>query len=178
MLRSPRLYIIVASLVLLALLATALARVLFTFEPIRVGATAYNAHFSQTDSTPRITATGTTVRQGRTLATSTDLWRATLVRPGDVVRVSFPDLPEYEGRYGGLYIVEDAMNRRFRRTIDLYLNSYREATTFGRVDALIERLDPRTLPEEFRNDPVNLEAMRKGQEHYRRFLRALGRSAP
>jgi 3D (Asp-Asp-Asp) domain-containing protein len=93
-----------------------------------VHSTAYNSTPGQTDSSPYITATGTRVRSG-VVALSRDLLR----RFPYGTRVTIEDM---SGRYnsflrGRVFVVEDTMNVRIGNTVDVWMNSRREAMSWG-----------------------------------------------
>ena len=101
-------------------------------------ATGYNSQESQTDSTPHITATGTTTRFG-IVAVSRDLLGSDIPY-GSLVRIK--DLGSYyngrgAGRYQemldeqGLFIVEDTMHARKRGQIDVWFPHLSEAINWG-----------------------------------------------
>lgn len=82
-----------------------------------ITATAYNSVPGQTDSTPFITASGTTVRHG--------VLAANFLPIG--TQVTIPDL------YGDqIFVVEDRMNARYRNNIDIWMESVTDARKFGR----------------------------------------------
>ena len=92
---------------------------------LRVIVTAYSSTFAQTDSTPFITAAGTTVHEG-TIANN-------LLPFGTIVR-----LPEIYGER--LFVVEDRMHqRKSTYHFDIWFPSSQEARDFGVVrDAHLE----------------------------------------
>lgn len=82
----------------------------------KVPITAYSSEVGQTDSTPFITASGTTVRRGVV---------ATNFLPIGA-RVRFPEL------YGdAVFIVEDRMNARYNRRFDIWMEETADARNFG-----------------------------------------------
>jgi len=83
--------------------------------------TAYNAEVAQTDSTPYHTATGRLVYSG-SIAASQDLFRKS-VMPGDIAYVV------YTNQY---YIVEDTMNKRYKKCFDIFTHQKADAVAFGR----------------------------------------------
>lgn len=83
--------------------------------------TAYSAEIAQTDSTPHHTATGRLVYSG-SIAASQDLFRKS-VMPGDIAYVV------YTRQY---YIVEDCMNRRYKKCFDIFMHQKSDALAFGR----------------------------------------------
>jgi len=89
-------------------------------EPVRVykfvPITAYSSEVGQTDSTPFITASGTTVRRG--------VVAANFLPKG--TRVRFPEL------YGDeVFIVEDRMNARYDKRVDIWMEETADAKNFG-----------------------------------------------
>lgn len=89
-------------------------------EPIRVlkqiPITAYSSEVGQTDSTPFITASGTTVRHGVVAANFLPIG----------TRVRFPEL------YGEqVFIVEDRMNARYYQRFDIWMEETADARNFG-----------------------------------------------
>lgn len=88
--------------------------------------TAYSSTEDQTDSSPYITAMGTVVEDGVV---------ATNVLPFGT-RVRLPDI------FGDkIFIVEDRMNRRFRRRLDVWMPNREKAQNFGVRQALVEVLE-------------------------------------
>ncbi|MFH1253054.1 MAG: hypothetical protein V1664_01855 [Candidatus Uhrbacteria bacterium] len=83
---------------------------------IKIPITAYSSEVGQTDSTPFITASGTTVRRGVIAANFLPIG----------TRVRFPDL------YGDeVFIVEDRMNQRYNKRIDIWMEETADARNFG-----------------------------------------------
>ncbi|KKW36669.1 MAG: hypothetical protein UY81_C0018G0008 [Candidatus Giovannonibacteria bacterium GW2011_GWA2_53_7] len=88
-------------------------------EPIRtvvVPATAYTSDPDETDDTPFITASGTTVRRG-VIATN-------FLKIGTRVRI-----PDFYG--DEVFVVEDRMNARYDKRIDIWMEEKQEARQFG-----------------------------------------------
>ncbi|NQT30478.1 MAG: 3D domain-containing protein [Candidatus Saganbacteria bacterium] len=81
-----------------------------------VVATAYNSLASQTDSTPWITASGTRCRKG--------VIASNFLPFGTKVRI--------DGFGDQIFTVEDRMNRRYTKRIDIWFRSYKDAMRFGR----------------------------------------------
>jgi len=86
---------------------------------ITVTLTTYTVDPSQTDNTPLITASGFKLdnlnpRRHRVIAISRDL--KTRFKFGSRVRIT------NAGRFNGVYVVRDLMNKRFRRKIDILIN--------------------------------------------------------
>ncbi len=92
---------------------------------IRVAATAYTSHRSQTDSTPFLAAWNNRIRPGmKIIAVSPDLIRRYGITNG--VRVKIGGLP-------GTYVVRDKMNPRLHNHIDIYMGTNRRrALRWGR----------------------------------------------
>ena len=93
-----------------------------TYEPIAVPVriTAYNPVEEQTDETPLTMASGKTVYRGA-VALSRDL-------EADL-GLSFGDSIEIDGL--GLFVFEDRMHRRWKRTVDILFFSPEKARRFG-----------------------------------------------
>lgn len=85
-------------------------------KTINVVVTAYSSTPDQTDDTPFITASGSTVHYG-TLA-------ANFLPFGTKVR--FPDYDENK-----IYVVEDRMNQRYPRRTDIWMETREDAKQFG-----------------------------------------------
>jgi len=84
---------------------------------IRVTATAYTSHASQTDKTPFLAAWNNRIRPGmKIIAVSRDLIKRYGLTNG--VKVRIKGLP-------GLYTIRDKMNKRFRSRIDIYMGTNR-----------------------------------------------------
>jgi len=92
---------------------------------MRVVATAYTSHRSQTDSTPFLAAWNNRIRPGmKIIAVSPDLIRKYGITNG--VRVKIGGLP-------GTYVVRDKMNPRLHNHIDIYMGTNRRrALRWGR----------------------------------------------
>lgn len=73
--------------------------------------TSYNNHANQTDDTPNITATNRPVRENM-VAASPDLLNKGIIHYGDLVYIDCTKQ---------WYVVEDTMNRRFERRLDIFL---------------------------------------------------------
>jgi 3D (Asp-Asp-Asp) domain-containing protein len=99
--------------------------------------TGYNSSVSQTDSTPRVTATGARTRFG-VIALSRDMLRS--IPYGS--QVSLEDMGALgsgagRGRFnsmlrGVVFIVEDTMNARISRTVDVWFHSRSTALRWGK----------------------------------------------
>jgi len=79
-------------------------------------ATAYNSMEWQCDSTPWITASGTRCREGVIAANHLPIGTKVLI----------------EGFGGQVFIVEDRMNRRYKKRIDIWMREYDDALRFGK----------------------------------------------
>lgn len=79
--------------------------------------TSYNNHSSQTDSTPNITATNRPTREGM-VAVSPDLLKKGIAHYGDLLYISCFDK---------WYLIEDTMNSRFERRVDIFLFDKQES---------------------------------------------------
>ncbi len=90
---------------------------------ITVPSTAYNSLAGQTDSTPFITASGTRTRHG--------VVAANFLPIGTRIKI-----PEYYGDQ--IFIVEDRMNRRYDKKIDIWMESYDDAIQFGARNITVE----------------------------------------
>lgn len=85
---------------------------IFKYIPI----TAYSSEVGQTDSTPFITASGTTVRPG--------VVAANFLPIGTKIR-----LPELFG--DEIFVVEDRMNARYNKRVDIWMAETADAKNFG-----------------------------------------------
>lgn len=92
---------------------------------LRVTATAYTSHASQTDKTPFVAAWGNRIGPGmKIIAVSRDLLSRYGLSYGSKVKV---------GGLPGFYTVGDKMNKRFRKRIDIYMGvDKRRALQWGR----------------------------------------------
>lgn len=84
-----------------------------TFE---VMVTAYTSRPEETDETPYLTASGSHVRDG--------IVASNFLPIGTLIRIS-----EYFG--DKVFIVEDRMNRRYDKRIDIWFNDLNKAKEFG-----------------------------------------------
>lgn len=80
-----------------------------------VMATAYNSLEGQTDSTPWTTASGTRCREG--------VIASNFLPIGTKVMI--------EGFKGTIFTVEDRMNKRYTKRIDIWFRHYNDARQFG-----------------------------------------------
>jgi 3D (Asp-Asp-Asp) domain-containing protein len=88
-----------------------------------VTATAYNSTPEQCDDTPFITASGTTVRPG--------VIAANFLPMGTLVKI-----PDYFGDQ--VFTVEDRMNPRYDKRIDIWMAEHSDARAFGVRSVAIE----------------------------------------
>lgn len=79
-------------------------------------ATAYNSMEWQCDSTPWITASGTRCREGVIATNGLPFGTKVLI----------------EGFGGQVFVVEDRMNRRYKKRIDIWMREYNDALKFGK----------------------------------------------
>ena len=79
--------------------------------------TSYNNHANQTDDSPNITATSRPVRENM-VAASFDLLNKGLMHYGDLVYIDC--MKQW-------YVVEDTMNKRFERRLDVFLFDKQES---------------------------------------------------
>ena len=83
---------------------------------LSVTTTAYSSELSQTDATPFVTASGTTVRHGVVAANFLPIG----------TKIKIPAL------YGDeTFVVEDRMNARYAERLDIWMETRGEAKTFG-----------------------------------------------
>ncbi|MFN8548013.1 MAG: hypothetical protein U0527_08640 [Candidatus Eisenbacteria bacterium] len=101
---------------------------------VRVAVTAYTSAEAQTDDSPTITASNTRVSE-RTVAVSRDLLRT--FTPG--APFNYGDKILIPGV--GIYRIEDTMNGRWRRKIDLWFASKDEARRWGVRTAYIAKVE-------------------------------------
>jgi 3D (Asp-Asp-Asp) domain-containing protein len=90
---------------------------------ITVPSTAYNSEVGQTDSTPFITASGTTVRPG--------VIAANFLPIGTRIKI-----PKYYGEQ--VFVVEDRMNARYNKRIDIWMTEHSDAIAWGIRNVEIE----------------------------------------
>jgi len=79
-------------------------------------ATAYNSLPNQTDDTPWITAAGTRCREGVIASNFLPIGTKVVI----------------EGFGNQVFIVEDRMNKRFNKRIDIWFRHYNDAMKFGK----------------------------------------------
>jgi 3D (Asp-Asp-Asp) domain-containing protein len=97
--------------------------------------TTYSVDCSQTDSTPLVTASGFKLdslnpRKHRVIAISRDLKHQ--FKFGSRVRIT------NAGRFNGVYVVRDLMNKRFKRKIDILINPEDKHTKL--TDVIINKM--------------------------------------
>ena len=97
----------------------------FGKKKLRVTATAYSSHHSQTDKTPFLAAWNNRIRPGmKIIAVSRDMLTRYGLRNGSKVKI---------GGLSGYYTVRDKMNKRYRKRIDIYMGvNRRKALRWGR----------------------------------------------
>ena len=97
----------------------------FGKRKLRVTATAYSSHRSQTDKTPFLAAWNNRIRPGmKIIAVSRDMLTRYGLRNGSKVKI---------GGLSGYYTVRDKMNKRYRKRIDIYMGTNRRrALRWGR----------------------------------------------
>ena len=97
---------------------------------LRVTATAYSSHSSQTDKTPFLAAWNNRIRPGmKIIAVSRDMLTTYGLRNGSKVRI---------GGLSGYYTVRDKMNKRYRKRIDIYMGmNRRKALRWGKRSVVL-----------------------------------------
>jgi len=102
----------------------------FGKHSLRVTATAYTSHKSQTDSTPFLAAWNNRLRPGmKIIAVSRDMLTRYGMRNGTKVHI---------GGLSGYYRVRDKMNKRYRKRIDIYMGvDIKKALRWGRRSVMI-----------------------------------------
>ena len=95
-----------------------------------VTVTTYKASSEETDSTPNITASGFKIskknpKKHRIIAVSRDLKRK--LKFGQRVRL------KNAGKYNGEYVVRDVMNKRYKKRIDILINTKDKQTKLSKV---------------------------------------------
>jgi 3D (Asp-Asp-Asp) domain-containing protein len=101
----------------------------YTWEKLKVTATAYNSLAYQTNSNPHITAFGDSLKPGlKYIAVSRDLFRKGLKHNTPV---------KIEG-FDGIYFVKDRMHNRWKNKIDIYMGvDVKAAKKWGRKKVTI-----------------------------------------
>lgn len=84
--------------------------------------TSYNNDPAQTDDSPNVTATNRGVREG-IVAVSYDFINKGLIRYGDLL---------YIDCFGKWYLVEDTMNKRFIKRVDIFLFDKKESSKINK----------------------------------------------
>ncbi|SFV64339.1 Membrane-bound lytic murein transglycosylase D precursor [hydrothermal vent metagenome] len=102
----------------------------FGKHKLRVTATAYTSHGSQTDKTPFLAAWNNRIHPGmKVIAVSRDLLTRYGLRNGSKVKIA---------GLSGFYRVRDKMNKRFRKRVDIYMGlNRRRALRWGRRSVII-----------------------------------------
>ena len=102
----------------------------FGNRKLRVTATAYSSHRSQTDKTPFLAAWNNRIRPGmKIIAVSRDMLTRYGLRNGSKVKI---------GGLSGYYTVRDKMNKRYRKRIDIYMGmNRRKALRWGRRSVML-----------------------------------------
>ena len=102
----------------------------FKNKKLRVTATAYSSHKSQTDSTPFLAAWNNRLRPGmKIIAVSRDLLTKYGLKNGSKVKI---------GGLPGYYRVRDKMNKRYKKRIDIYMGmNRRKALRWGKRSVLL-----------------------------------------
>lgn len=94
---------------------------------ILVTATAYSASKSECDDTPFITASGKNVRSN-IIAVSRDLYKS--LPFGSKVKIN-----------NKIYIVDDLMNKRWKKRIDFFMWSKSQAKTYGNRKVIMQVME-------------------------------------
>jgi 3D (Asp-Asp-Asp) domain-containing protein len=81
-------------------------------------ASAYNSLPGQTDSSPWVTASGTRCREGVIASNYFPIGTKIYIEGNKAVK-------------GGVYTVEDRMNKRYHKKIDIWFRHYDDARKFG-----------------------------------------------
>lgn len=103
-----------------------------------VTVTGYSSTSDQTDATPFVTASNSRVRTG-IVALSRDMLRE--FTPG--APFGYGDQVEIEGV--GVFTVEDTMNPRFAKRVDIWFSSRAAARLWGRRNQVLSKLSPEAL---------------------------------
>jgi 3D (Asp-Asp-Asp) domain-containing protein len=99
-----------------------------TITPEIVTLTTYKAVMGETDSTPNITASGfkiTNPKKHRIIAVSRDLKKK--YKFGQKIRIVGA------GKYSGTYRVQDVMNKRYKKRIDILVGSNDKQTKLRKI---------------------------------------------
>jgi len=96
-------------------------------KQMRVWATAYTSHPMETDDTPFVTASGSTVRDGVVASNFLPMGTKFMI-------------PNHYG--DKVFVVEDRMNARYndKKTVDIWFESRTDALQFGRRSLVVELL--------------------------------------
>jgi 3D (Asp-Asp-Asp) domain-containing protein len=105
-------------------------RIIEDMIPDIVTMTTYKATETETDSTPNITASGFKIdtnnaKKHRIIAVSRDLKKK--LKFGSKVRI------EGAGKYDGIYGVHDVMNKRYKKRIDILINTNDKQTKLKKI---------------------------------------------
>ena len=98
-----------------------------------VTVTAYSPRVQETDDTPYITASNTRVAEG-TIAVSRDLWLAGWAFGKKVfIECASGKKGREESKAGlcGIFLIQDAMNQRYTKRIDIFIHSTKKARAAG-----------------------------------------------
>lgn len=104
-----------------------------------VTVTAYSPRVRETDDTPFITASNARVAEG-TIAVSRDLWLAGWAFGKKVFIECAPGKKgRRESKAGlcGIFIIQDAMNRRFTKRIDIFIHNTAKALAAGKRERVV-----------------------------------------
>jgi len=99
-----------------------------TITPEIVTLTTYKANEAETDSTPNITASGfkiTNPKKHRIIAVSRDLKKK--YKFGQKIRIVGA------GKYSGTYKVQDVMNKRYKKRIDILIGANDKQTKLRKI---------------------------------------------
>jgi 3D (Asp-Asp-Asp) domain-containing protein len=99
-----------------------------TLTPEIVTLTTYRANEAETDSTPNITASGfkiTNPKKHRIIAVSRDLKKK--YKFGQKIRIVGA------GKYSGTYKVQDVMNKRYKKRIDILIGTNDKQTKLRKI---------------------------------------------
>ena len=99
-----------------------------TITPEIVTLTTYKANEAETDSTPNITASGfkiTNPKKHRIIAVSRDLKKK--YKFGQKIRIVGA------GKYSGTYKVQDVMNKRYKKRIDILVGANDKQTKLRKI---------------------------------------------
>lgn len=115
---------------------------------VKVLATAYSSTPIETDDTPFITASNKATRMG-IIALSRDLLRPyTPDAP-----FGFGDRVWVEGL--GEFVVEDSMNKRWRKRADIWFPSRSQALLFGKREIYLSKISDRRFPDQLSRERIS-----------------------